>query len=177
MDKKYAFVLIATAIIVIGMFGASVSQTTAAQPPRVYGLYDANNIYLGDVIDADLLDLGANGNEETYTTYLPAINAFMKFKGAAIAPPIASLVRYTNTDCTGVPYVDEVSSFPSWIVSLESNANNLYMQTDTPTTVTTNSTRFNDQCIIETSTQVHYELIQTNLPFNPNTITSPLELK
>jgi hypothetical protein len=50
MKQNYGYVLIVVAIVVAGALGGLVSQTSAAGPAKVYGLYDANNVYLGDII-------------------------------------------------------------------------------------------------------------------------------
>lgn len=160
-----------------------VSLINAAQPPKVYGLFDANGTYLGDVLSVSSIVSQQNGHQYTteYSTYVPSLNGIFQMQVRNSHVEVESsltplFIYYTTSDCSGGPYLknDDATFTSPWIVMVNANTY----------TIPTNATSNTFQSVlapqgcqqIDPITSASYKLQPVTLPFNINTITPPFSL-
>jgi hypothetical protein len=187
MKQNYGYVLIVVAIVVAGALGGLVSQTSAAGPAKVYGLYDANNVYLGDIIGVTQGVVGTLNTSPSpgvsYTTYLPSINGILQFSrpsGDLTYAAIPESIMYATADCSGTPYLNaDDGAIPwtnPWIIKFDGNT---YAIAKTFSSATVGS-RYNvvdSTCHIESGGGRLFALTPVTLPFNINAVTLPFSVR
>lgn len=183
MNKIYSAVGFVS-IVLAGLFVGLTPETGAAQPPRVYGLYDANNVYLGDVVGA-ISEMTSSGIGSVFTTYLPTQEVITQIEivdGVHASLPIPAEVFYSGADCTGNAYLSNQSGerniIAPWSVEVDGITFKIGAASDTIATLSKKKRDgFCQEYIVGAGSQTAFPLTSITLPFDVHTIETPFELR
>lgn len=182
MNQKYVPVLVGVSMLVVGLLGSNLLSADAAQTPKVYELYDANNTYLGDVVGINYGEVSLLGRAISYTTYLPSLKGLLQVNSlandGALEFSMPETVQYDGENCTGNAYINFGGEpwFNPWILVIDGSAYSIA----TSAIVLASQSQYvpNTQgCVAPNATPSLLKLTPITLPFNPDSVVPPFELR
>jgi hypothetical protein len=184
--QKLHIVALGLLTIVLGIGGFAASHSEAAPTPKVYGLYDANNTYLGDVVGITYGSASAPGsgltNGISYTTYLPSLDVlvpFVKSNGSLHVGGYPESIYYDGVDCTGSAYINTDDGAVPWTAPWIVRALGITYKVDAPIVNPELVSTYNyNTCVNSAGSGAGIvALIPVTLPFDPTTVALPFNVK
>jgi hypothetical protein len=177
LQKLVPALIIAIALSGTFLVGGYAFRTTAAQP-QVYGLYDANDVYLGDVLSIQYGGDHRGDYQVSYTTFLPSINKILQLSGYEKVEFLSPKeVMYDGANCQGNAYVSTNESFRKpWLIRV---GGVMYKVASTPQSFSYASRSDGEGiCIADPNPEPEgYRLTAVSMPFDISAVEFPFKVK